>query len=405
MLTRGTLESLTPASVLDGSARPDGIANVTVGAPGWNGDWTAQGAMTTGDVMSWFASGAYLADVDAQHRVGFDVSYGRQRYEGANPAALTVGAESRYAASFGASDRWDISPQLALDYGGRYSTYGYIEQDGLFSPRAALTVTPRRGTRVHIGGAQETIAPGAEEFLPPTDGMGLWLPPERTFASFSRYGGLHPERTRHLEIGIEHDLGADFSVGVRRFHQDVTDQMATLFGADELGNAPTGHYYIARAGSVTSGGWIVTLRRELGGRVSGSVDYSVAEAHWVQADVDTALAVAAPGVLRPEMERFHDVSGTLETVIPESSTRVLLRCRVNGAYARADAQDPTGLAARFDVMIQQALPFSPIDGSRWEAVLAVRSLFFDPKDMASMFNELLVVRPPKQVVGGVVVHF
>ncbi|MEE2791739.1 MAG: TonB-dependent receptor [Acidobacteriota bacterium] len=401
LLTRGTLES---ANWFTDAAWPTGIANVSVSAPLWQGEWTAHGAITTGDVRSWVASGEYVADVDTKHKVGFDVTYGRQRYDGANPAALTVGAQTRHATSFAASDSWVMSPHVTLDYGGRYSAYGYIEENGLFSPRAAVTVTPSPGYRIRVAGTQETVAPGAEEFLPPV-ATGLWLPPERTFAAFSPQGGLHPERTRHLEVGLERDLSDEYVIGVRRFYQDVSDQMATLFGIGELGNTATGHYYLARAGSVVSRGWIVTLRRNLGSRVHGVVDYTVAEAHWSQAGADVALGGEAPGVLRPAVERFHDLSGTIETEFPETATRIFVRCRVNGAFAHANADRPIGQDARFDVLVHQALPFSPFEGSRWEVLLAVRSLFFDPKQMASMFNELLVVRSPKQVVGGVVVHF
>ena len=401
LLTRGTQES---ANRFTNSPRPVGIANVSVSAPLWLGEWTANGAVTTGDVMSWIASGEYIADVDTKHRVEFDVTYGRQRYEGGNPAALTVGAQTRYATSFAASDSWAIYPHLTFDYGARYSTYGYIEENGLFSPRAAVTVTPSRGYRIRVAGTQQNTAPGAEEFLPPTT-TGLWLPPERTFAAFSRQGGLHPERTRHFEVGLDRDLSDGYVIGVRRFYQDVSDQMATLFGVGELGNEATGHYYIARAGSAVSRGWIVTLRRELGSRVHGAVDYTVAEAQWAQAGADVALEGGVLGVHRPVVERFQDLSATIETELPETATRVFVRCRVNGGFAHADAERPIGLDARFDLLIHQPLPFSPFEGSRWEALLSVRSLFFDPKQVASMFSELLVVRSPKQVVGGIVVHF
>ena len=401
LLTRGTQES---ANRFTKSPWPVGIANVSVSAPLWLGEWTANGAVTTGDVRSWITSGEYVADVDTKHRVGFDVTYGRQRYEGGNPAALTVGAQTRYAASFAASDSWAISPHLTLDYGGRYSAYGYLEEDGLFSPRVAVTVAPSRGYRIRVAGTQENTAPGAEEFLPPT-ATGLWLPPERTFAAFSHQGELHPERTRHFEVGLERDLSVGYVIGVRRFYQDVSDQMATLFGVGQLGNEATGHYYIARAGSVVSRGWIVTLRRELGSRVHGAVDYTVAEAHWAQAGADVTLKGEVFGAHRPAVERFHDLSATIEAELPETATRVFVRCRVNGGFAHADVERPIGLDARFDLLIHQPLPFSPFEGSRWEALLSVRSLFFDPKQMASMFSELLVVRSPKQVVGGVVVHF
>ena len=402
LLTRSTFESASP---LVRSGRPGGVANLSVGAPVWRGDWTAHGAMNTGDVSSWFTSGAYLADAGNAHRFGLDAAYGRQRYDGGNPLALTLAPETRDAASIGVFDRWMLSPRLSLEYGGRYSRYDYID-GGLFSPRAAVSVALAPGLRFRMAGAQEMIAPGAETFLPSTGpGPGLWLPPEQSFASLSRHGRVHPQRTRHFDVGVERDLPGGVVVGVRHFRQDVANQMVTLFGAGGLETVPAGFYYVARAGSVESSGWVVTARRELGRRIRGAVDFSVVEAQWGQAAAGPVAAVDAPGVLRPAVEQFHDISGIIETEIPESSTRVSIRCRISGAFEGIDPAGPGGLDARFDLLINQALPFTPIGVSRWEALLAVRSLFFDPRDAASIFSELLVIRPPRQIVGGVVMHF
>ena len=108
----------------------------------------------------------------------------------------------------------------------------------------------------------------------------------------------------------------------------------------------------------------------------------------------------------PALEAFHDVSGTVEAEFPETATRVIVRVRVNDAFVQTGSDDRAiGLDTRFDVLVHQALPFSLLEGSQWAAMIAVRSLFFDPRHTASMFDELLVVRPPKQVVGGLVVHF
>ena len=43
--------------------------------------------------------------------------------------------------------------------------------------------------------------------------------------------------------------------------------------------------------------------------------------------------------------------------------------------------------------------------TRWEVLVGVRNLFRDPNDSASVYDELLVVRPPKRVIGGVLVKF
>jgi hypothetical protein len=38
-------------------------------------------------------------------------------------------------------------------------------------------------------------------------------------------------------------------------------------------------------------------------------------------------------------------------------------------------------------------------------LVGVRNFFRDPTDPASVYDELLVVRPPKRLVGGVLVRF
>jgi hypothetical protein len=44
-------------------------------------------------------------------------------------------------------------------------------------------------------------------------------------------------------------------------------------------------------------------------------------------------------------------------------------------------------------------------GAEWEMLVALRSLFRDDLLDASIYDELLVVRSPKRVVGGVTVRF
>jgi hypothetical protein len=46
-----------------------------------------------------------------------------------------------------------------------------------------------------------------------------------------------------------------------------------------------------------------------------------------------------------------------------------------------------------------------IAGTKWEVLIGLRNLFRDPADVASVYDELLVVRPPKRLVGGFLVRF
>jgi hypothetical protein len=51
------------------------------------------------------------------------------------------------------------------------------------------------------------------------------------------------------------------------------------------------------------------------------------------------------------------------------------------------------------------LPFLNFTSAHWEALVTVRSLFRDDLAEASIYDELLVVKPPKRVVGGLTVRF
>ena len=78
--------------------------------------------------------------------------------------------------------------------------------------------------------------------------------------------------------------------------------------------------------------------------------------------------------------------------------------KINSRLADADAGAP-GTGARFDVQVNQSLPFLNFSGAQWEMLVAVRSLFRDDLLDASVYDELLVMRSPKRVVGGVTVRF
>ena len=174
-----------------------------------------------------------------------------------------------------------------------------------------------------------------------------------------------------------------------------------------IGTLPAagGHYYLTSASGLTTDGWGVSVMHAIDDRVHAAVDYSLVTADWSPWAAQ-GLTPSKVGVFRNGFERFHDVSATVEAEIPETATRVTARCRMNTAYATATEHAVTsGLDARYDIRVMQMLPFSPIDGSTWELLVAVRSLFHEQVSGGSVYDELLVVSPPRQVVGGLVVHF
>ncbi len=407
LLTTG---AFGPGEMFSGDLLPRGVAYMAIGAPTPAGDWSVRAAMNQGDLSSWIVAGAFQSHLGGEnaHVYKFGYSYSAQDYLGGNPAALMAATDgSRNVGELFALDRWSITPALSVEYGGRYGRYDYLRPGGLFSPKVGVTVEPIKNTRVSATVAQRMLAPGAEEFVASAT-PGPWLPPERTFAPL---GGPGPgntfsvERARYIDLLIEHDFDSNYAVGVRRFYQSVDDQLVTLFGLNVPGGPQSvGHYYVANAGSLGADGWAVRVS-STSKRLSGSIDYSVTRARWMDRGDMADIARWAPAAIRYETEDLHDVTTSLATDIPETATRVFVFYKINTGYTRADtSQLRAGLDGRFDVQINQALPFE-LGGTRWEVLVGLRNLFRDPNDPASVYDELLVVRPPKRVVGGFLVRF
>ena len=412
-LTRATLAGqgfLWPSETWPGQ-----VAYVSV-APAEAGDWALRGTvdMTTGETSSWAVAGWYSAEPRADHDMQVAVSYSRQahaaaadlRLDGAGP--VDTGVPSREVGRLEAVDRWAVSSALEVGYGAELARYGYIEDGRLFSPQASVTVSPAVGTRVRAAASRNMTAPGGEQFLPPLD--GVWLPPERTYSSLSGFDDLHAERVRHVEVGLEHDIGERSVIGLRRFSQEVDGQLMTMFAPGvhaPPGTLPAsgGHYYLTGAGGVDVDGWGVTFEHELEERLRGTVDYRIVRSEWTPAGSGEFGGPAAERFRRGR-DHFQDVAATLQAEIPETSTRVVARCRVSTGFARAAPGGlGPGLDTRFDVQVTQTLPFAPFEGSSWELLVALRSMFHEPSQGASVYDELLVVDPPRQLVGGLVVHF
>jgi hypothetical protein len=403
----------TPRQLFSGSNTARGAAYVRLGAPvGDQGDWMVRGVLSEADLTSWLLAGSYRTRAPARHQYEFGMSYSTQRYDGGNQLALRdVSDGSRNAGMVYAVDTFAIAPALTFSYGGRYAQYDYLEHRTLISPRVALTVSPTDHFRVTTVVSRQTLAPGAEEFLPPSD-TGIWLPPQRTFSSLERGEMLDASRTMHVAVAVERDVAAS-TLSFGAFRQRVDDQLVTLFGVDlpSQPGAKVGHYLITNAGDATVQGCTASLSTVFAGRIEGSVAYSLATAQMVPAEGTKLLLLVAPSALRPAAERIHDVATTIQADVPETATKVLVLYRVSNAFARAASPlrdgelERPGFDSRFDVQVRQSLPFLDFSTARWEMLVAVRNFFRETTADQSVYDELLTIRPPKRIVGGVTVHF
>ena len=170
------------------------------------------------------------------------------------------------------------------------------------------------------------------------------------------------ERARYARFCVEHDFEDTYVVGVRRFYQDVDDQLVTLVRPRSCPDGPqsVGHYYVANAGSLGADGWAFRLSSPPGKRVRGSVDYSVTHARWRPHGDVADLADA---------RRRHDSAARSRTCTTSrrrsrpTSPKPRRACSCSTRSTRA-SRGPTpslqrpGLDARFDVQVNQALPFA-----------------------------------------------
>ena len=404
LLTTGSFD--TPQQLFSSDNFAHNTAYLALGAPvGEHADWTVRAALTQGDIASWIVAGEYTTRAPARHRYDIGLSYSTQRYEGGNVATLRDVTEgSRNAGAIYAFDTFSISPILTLTYGGRYARYDYLEGGSLISPRVALTLEPADHFRISTMMSSRAMAPGAEEFMPRMD-AGVLLPPQRTFSSIAAGRGFEAERTNHVEVEMDRDI-ASTTVSLRAFKQHVQDQIVTLFGLSTA-DAPStvGNYLLGNVGDIDSSGLSAGIRTAVAGRVHGAVEYTLTRTRAASPDLGY-MVVLDPSALQLDRRQIHDVSTSIETEVPETATRVIVLYRLSNAFARAAAQTSApAFDARFDVQVRQALPFMDFSNTKWEMLVAVRNFFRETAADQSVYDELLVVHPPKRIVGGLTLKF
>ncbi len=385
------------------------VAFVSVNTQAAGGSWAMQGAMTQGDLSSWIVAGSYKSISSSNHAYELGLSYATQQYEGGNAAALAAIRDSaRNAGAVYGFDEWTISPRLVLGYGTGFARYDYVNGSGVWSPRFTITL-PMNGVRVKAVASQRAVVPGAEEFAPSV--TGLWLPPERTFSSLASDGVFRPEQTRHLQLSLERDLDAGVTVALRGFSQHTSDQLVELFGVDTPGHgeARMGHYLVGTAGDISARGWGVSMIQEVPGYVRGTLEYTVTTAYWLP-NSNASYAFSPHGLRAASTgtsENVYDLQTSIEATVPQTSTRIYAKYRVNTAFWDGSAELP-GRApsnSRFTVRVNQSLPFLRFSNADWEALFDIRNTFREADVEASAYDEALAVRAPKRIVGGLLVRF
>jgi hypothetical protein len=215
--------------------------------------------------------------------------------------------------------------------------------------------------------------------------------------------GLRPSRTWRYELAADRTLGAA-KVGAHLFYESTADQLVNVF--DEEGATPT--LRVLNGGHLDARGLGLTVGGHIGDVVNGSLTYT-----YGRTTRDGGRAGAAPlastwDMIGYEEADYHDLVARVETFIDWSDTRVAAYYRINTLSPEADGRVGGHSACtntRFDVQLTQGLPFlQTLTRADWEVLVAVRNLFYEAAEGASL-DELVVLHPPKRVMGGISVRF
>ena len=231
----------------------------------------------------------------------------------------------------------------------------------------------------------------------------MWVPPERTFVGFSP---MVPERTFQYDVRRRARPHARADAVVRLVLPEHHQPADRVLRRRRPANRQR-HYGIGDAGDVIARGWSVGVSHRLLSRLRGSVVYEITDARWLPAAAPGADLLLVGYRPRPTSERLQDLTTSVETVLPVTATQVYVAYRVNTGFARFGGDDTSGagLDSRFDVQVTQRLPFLGFTSAQWQVLVAVKNLFRDASRDGSVYDELLVVKPPTRILGGVVVRF
>jgi hypothetical protein len=396
--TASLRDSLAPATMLV----PRGVAYFVVGAPvGPQGDWQVRAAVASGDGSAWNLLGEYRSTIVRTHSVRTGLSYSAQGHTPGVHRRQTASADMRTAAGIFASDRWQVHPWLALDYGAQVDRYDYLTAPTLASGHMAAATRLWPGLRVEGRLERRRLAPGADEFMPPP-ASGVWLPAERTFSLLSDRAGWRAQDVRHGELSVSQSFGArGTAVHARAFRQRTRDQMAVLFGLRDAGQ---GHYYVAYVGGLALDGWAIGVSGPFGGPVTGRVEYAQAATDWAVRP-SRQVRRAAPSVLRAAHERVHDLTASIDADVVRTATFVRIAFRASSGYS----VDEIGLApradGRWDIELRQGLSRGEGRDPGVELLFSVRTLARDLRKSVSFYDELLTLQPPTRLMGGIRMRF
>lgn len=370
-----------------------------------NGDahWLVSAQVLESALSSWAGRAEFVSSGVAGHRLTTGVKYGNYLYgdlrdfrppEAALQYRQTGRRSTEWFGSAYAEDEFLLGP-ATVRAGLAYEYYDYLETPGYASPKLSIAYPVGSGERLVVRGLIDyrIQAPGGEDIgllsrVAYADVYG----PTRQPRSF-----LNAERTGRMQLGFEHHVADGARLGVRVFQERASNQLLRVYFQN--GVAP-GHFSLSNDGDYTTKGLGLTYVQSFG-PIHGTVGYSYGKTEAVPGPL-VAVPVDAD-------DDIHDVTTSVATSIDRTRTRVQAAYRIirhpSLDAGRAGFGSGSSVDSRFNVQVFQLLPFVGWNETRWELMVAVRNLFYEDLESASMLDEIAVIDAPRRVLGGVAVRF
>ena len=308
----------------------------------------------------------------------------------------------------GGDDRWRLKPHVELEYGARADRFDYLADPQLFSAHGGFNVQFAPRTFVTRRCRANMIAPGADEFLPPSD----WRPVAAGRANVLRADAAAAccSRRRAARRRLARASLRRSAIWRRRFRfaasgKQSIGQMATLFAVARI-RPSRGQYFVShRLGTVGLFGWGMGI----GGQFSPYVqrthricarDVGLGSRHW-RARFDCA----APSVLRDEREHVQDLTATLDADPAELRHARQSRLPRERRLQHPRRRHPDSRPAASTCRCASRCRIQPTPNSHVDLLFSIRNLFRDARGEASWYDELLTVGPPLRMMGGIQVRF
>ena len=222
--------------LFSGELLPRGVAYMAIGAPTPAGDWSVRAAMSQGDLSSWIVAGAFQSrERTRRTSTASATRTARRSISAAIPRrslAATDGSRN-VGELYGARSVGDLPRRSRSNTAAATATTTTCGPGGLFSPRVGVTIEPLQAharVRDSSRSAWSRRAPrSSSRAKRPGRGCRPSGRSRRSAGPAPRAPSASSARATST-CCIEHEFDDNYVLGVRRFYQNVDNQLVTLFG-------------------------------------------------------------------------------------------------------------------------------------------------------------------------------